>query len=387
MSYVKTVWQDLPDRTTPITAARLNNLESQYDAALADTLSEVVTGAGGSTGPNLILGSEVNRNLSAIASDVATSVILNPGAGAGQNNIIGGNGSATVNTGTPNAVVADTNASVSVVGGYDNVAGSLSSKIISDHSYTEVGGEGHNAIYGGAVNICRSTAAFAGIFAGYQSEVGGRYAFATGYRNKASAQSSAVTGNDNTVTGTGSTADGSFNTVSGQYSAAVGNRNEVGGNYGAAWGQYAKTTNAFQQAFADGRFAATGDAQTSLYVIHKATTNSTATPLGIGGGAIGPIIPINTSVTFSALIVARDAAGTDTGSYKVEGAIRRGASGAPVVVGTPVITTLAEDAGAADWGPTVVAGGSTGGLNILVAGDASRTVRWVMRLTTVEVGV
>lgn len=35
----------------------------------------------------------------------------------------------------------------------------------------------------------------------------------------------------------------------------------------------------------------------------------------------------------------------------------------------------------------VVAGGSTGGLNILVAGDASRTVRWVMRLTTVEVGV
>lgn len=36
MSYVKTVWQDLPDRTTPITAARLNNLETQYDRMAAD---------------------------------------------------------------------------------------------------------------------------------------------------------------------------------------------------------------------------------------------------------------------------------------------------------------------------------------------------------------
>lgn len=36
MSYVKTVWQDLPDRTTPITASRLNNLESQYDVGMAD---------------------------------------------------------------------------------------------------------------------------------------------------------------------------------------------------------------------------------------------------------------------------------------------------------------------------------------------------------------
>lgn len=36
MSYVKTVWQDLPDRTTPITAARLNNAETQYDSAMAE---------------------------------------------------------------------------------------------------------------------------------------------------------------------------------------------------------------------------------------------------------------------------------------------------------------------------------------------------------------
>ena len=36
MSYVKTVWRDLPDRTTPITAARLNNAETQYDSAMAE---------------------------------------------------------------------------------------------------------------------------------------------------------------------------------------------------------------------------------------------------------------------------------------------------------------------------------------------------------------
>lgn len=37
MTYVKTEWFDLPNRTTPITAERLNNLETQYESALADS--------------------------------------------------------------------------------------------------------------------------------------------------------------------------------------------------------------------------------------------------------------------------------------------------------------------------------------------------------------
>lgn len=36
MTYKKQTWRDLPDRTTPISAARLNHLETQYDQALQD---------------------------------------------------------------------------------------------------------------------------------------------------------------------------------------------------------------------------------------------------------------------------------------------------------------------------------------------------------------
>lgn len=36
MTYTKTEWFGLPNRTTPITSQRLNNLESQYDAVAAD---------------------------------------------------------------------------------------------------------------------------------------------------------------------------------------------------------------------------------------------------------------------------------------------------------------------------------------------------------------
>lgn len=41
MNYVKTLWQDLPARTTPITAERLNNLETQYDEAVAVSAQKV----------------------------------------------------------------------------------------------------------------------------------------------------------------------------------------------------------------------------------------------------------------------------------------------------------------------------------------------------------
>ena len=350
------------------------------------TLTEVVTNANGSNGPNITLGSVENRRGASIADDVAGSVIINPGAGAGQNNVAGGDGSATVGTSTPNATTPGTNASISVIAGYDNVAGSLSSKIISDHSFTEVGGDGHNAIVGGANNIARQAAAYAGIFAGYLSEVAGRYAFVTGYRNKGRAQSVSVTGNDNDVSGTGSTADGAYNIVSGAYSAAVGNRNVVLGGYGRADGQYAKTRDAYQQTFAPGKFTNDGDSQTSVYIINRKTPNDALAPLGIGGSAVGPMISPNTTFVFTAIIGARHEDGTDSAGWEIKGMLQRGETGAPTVIGTPTITALGASTGAAAWAIYSVSGGSTGGLQIVVKGDGVRTVRWIARITVVEVG-
>lgn len=69
MNYVKTVWRDLPDRTTPINAARLNNLETQYDKALAQRVDLDVRDFGAFAEASTW---QVNRDAMQAANDAAT---------------------------------------------------------------------------------------------------------------------------------------------------------------------------------------------------------------------------------------------------------------------------------------------------------------------------
>src|SRR5690606_35093108 len=139
------------DSTDTAIKAAFELPESESGAYLSATIAtgvdeSVVVTDKGTVSPNVILGGA--RNGGAIATDVSGGVLLNPG-GTGYNNVIGGNGAATVNTTTPNTTQAGTVANQSLIGGYDNVAGALSSKIISDHSYiAPEATEGHSAIYG-----------------------------------------------------------------------------------------------------------------------------------------------------------------------------------------------------------------------------------------------
>ena len=317
-----------------------------------------------------------------IADDISTSTILGGGS-TGYNNIIGGDGILTVNTITPNAVAVGTVAHVSVVAGYDNVAGSLSSKIISDHSYTEVGGSGHNAIYGGANNVIKSTANFAGIFAGYHCEVSGASGFATGGDQIVSAVSGFASGNHQTVSGTGGKATGSTNIVSGLYAQSHGQGNTASGSFGSADGNYAYSRTVSQQTFASGKFATLGDAQTSVIAMHKITTDATTSTIGVSGSSTSHALLPNQSVAFSVMVVARDTTGTDTSAWKVEGMARRGATGSTVIV-NPIVTVLGQDTGASTW-TLAVTGDSNGGLNIRATGIVGKTIKWVQRMTLTEV--
>ena len=332
-------------------------------------------------GPNTEI---VGHPANSIASDITRSVILGSGTNA-YNNVIGGDG-ANVNTTTPNTTQTGTGAHVSVVGGYDNSAGSLSSKIISDHSKTEVGGSGHNAIYGGANNIIKSTAQFSGIFSGHTTQVSGAYVFAAGYLNNASGQSSTVTGDHNTVSGAGSMADGTTNTVSGAYAASHGSTNTAAGNYSRAYGNYAHTRTVSQTTQSSGRFAALGDAQTSVIDMRRATTDATVSTLGVLGSSTSHQMLFNQTITYQILVVARDAATTDSAGWRIEGVMTRGATGSSIPVGSPVVTSLGASAGAAAWTVALI-GDSLGGVNVRVTGEVSKTIRWVQRMTLVEVMV
>lgn len=332
-------------------------------------------------GPNITLGHSSN----VIAGDISTSVILGGGATA-YNNVIGGDGSATINTITPNTTYPGTGAHVSVIAGYDNVAGQISSKIISDHSYTALTttGAGHNAIYGGTSHMIDGASSYSMVAGGQSNKIiGGFGSFVSGLRNEVRGTGSVAFGYDNVVTANGCVAFGTANTVNNIYARADGSTNTAAGNFSYAAGNYAHARTVSQRTFTGGRIAALGDAQISVLEMHRVTVDATTVTLGVLNSNTSHQLLINQSVAFELLIVARVAGGSDTSAWKITGMARRGASGTPVLVGTSV-TVLGTDAGASVWTVTVTAD-SAGGLNTRITGEAGKTIRWVQRMTLAEV--
>ena len=351
---------------------------------IADSYSlikEVVTNAQ-TDGKNTIFGHATNQ----IADDVSTSVILGGGS-KNYNNIIGGDG-ANVGTTTENTTAAGTGAHVSVVGGYDNSAGSLSSKIISDHSKTEVGGDGHNAIYGGANHVAKSTASFSMVAGGQNNQVGGYGGFVTGIRNVCSGQGSAVFGYDNECETNGGFIAGAANAIKSLFCTCFGSGNtvEASSNFASVFGNHGVARFVGQQVFTAGRIAKSGDAQTSVMEMHKQTSNGTGTALGVLGSSSGYKLQPNQSVAFTALLIGRDSATTDCASFEIKGLATRGESGSSVVVNSTV-NSIGASAGAAAWRISAVNGASDGGVNVYVVGEDNKVINWVMRITLVEVTV
>lgn len=161
----------------------------------------------------------------------------------------------------------------------------------------------------------------------------------------------------------------------------------VGGRYNQALKQYttaigkeakANINGAFTQASA--MFSAIGDAQSSVLVIKAQTTTTTATALTSMGAVLA--VPSDTAWAFRCLIAARATASDLNGAYQVTGLVKNN-GGTVALVGTPTVTTLAEDAGAAAWDVTVAVSGTN--LEIRGTGAASTTINWVGRLELSEV--
>lgn len=162
----------------------------------------------------------------------------------------------------------------------------------------------------------------------------------------------------------------------GQQNHAVGVGSTVPGGQQAATGSYG------QMAYASGKFSTVGDAQTSTYVLRKATTTSTPAETFLDGGAYSERInvPSGSSWTFDILIVGRSTTG-NSGHYQVTGGIEN-VSDTTAIVGSVTKTVLAEDV--AGWDVSVTADDTNDALIITVTGDATN-VRWVATVRTVEV--
>jgi hypothetical protein len=253
-----------------------------------------------------------------------------------------------------------------VVGGGNNQA---------TGSYSFIGGGGN-----------AGTAAQRNVASGDWSVVAG------GSQNTASGGNSSVLGGGN-CSATSSFAvciGGAGNTASGFGSTNLGgNGNVANATYALAGGFSATNRSIPSFSYAAGSASVNGDAQTEIFVLRNTTTDATATAITIGATAPSTtnqvILPNNSAYFFTGEVVSGVTGGGDTKGWTIEGVIKRGAGvGTTALVGTPTVTSLYGDAGAATWTIAVTADTTNGGLRVTFTGQAATTIRTVAQIRTTE---
>ena len=133
-----------------------------------------------------------------------------------------------------------------------------------------------------------------------------------------------------------------------------------------------------------------GAQQLSTLLLGRQTNSATATVLTSNNSAASTtnqvILPNNSAYTFQGTCIAARTAAGDTSSWKFEGAIKRGANAASTVLVAAVTpTVIAQDVGAVTWVLAITADTTNGGIAVTVTGQASTTIRWVVKIETTEV--
>jgi hypothetical protein len=263
-------------------------------------------------------------------------------------------------------------------GGYNNQAGD-NAGTTGDKGFNVVGGGASNVASGGLATISGGTGNIASATYTFVGGGGGNVAsfnYATvggGYSNEVTDGMGTIAGGyDNTIAGIyGSIGGGRENiiTATASFATVPGGRNASASHYG-------------EMAYASGYFSATGDAQTSTYVVRNTTSNNTPTELFLDGSTARITIATNRVLTFDILVVGVNTTNGNSGGYRLAGVIKN-IAGTTSFVGTPNQTILGEDT--ASWDATVVADNTNDALVIQVTGAAGATIRWVATVRTVEV--
>jgi hypothetical protein len=252
------------------------------------------------------------------------------------------------------------------VGGDNNTAGSALAFVgggqvnqVTGQSAAIVGGQNNNA-----TNL-------------YTAIVGGDYGNAQG-------QGSVVVG------GSGCTASGAFAVTAG------GDNNIANGANSFCFGGQVGTTRAITGNIATSASVSpvtpnSGAQQLATLLLGRQTTDATATRLTSNSSSTGStvnqvILPNNSAYYVKGSIIATVTGGGNTKAWSFEGSIKRGASAAATaIVGSVILNTIAQDAGASTWIVAFSADTTNGGLAVTVTGQAATTIRWVCKIETTEV--
>ena len=291
---------------------------------------------------------------------------------------------------------ANSNASLSI--GYASIAGANYSTAI-----------GLNSSQGGSVTSSGTAAMALGgsyasgtdSFAAANADNTGTYgaqganSIAIGLQGKVTTSRGLAIGYGPSVTGagTGGVAIGYLCQATNSYSVALGGTNNnttiASGISSYAFGDGSRAVQQGKYAYSSGNFSAAADTQQGILIVRASTTDATATVATSDGAAASTtnqvILTDNQSMTFNALITARQNTTGDTAAWNVSGCIKRGSgAGTTALVGTAVSLASGADTGAATWTAVCTADTTNGGLKITVTGQAAKTIRWSATVYTNE---
>jgi len=195
-------------------------------------------------------------------------------------------------------------------------------------------------------------------------------------------------GHNNTSSGIDSTAGGFFCSTIGNYSISFGSQNLSAGGSSLAFGTQSVTNTTNQLTLGTSRFSTNGDAQISFIPIKGTTTDATLTLIG------SCYIPASTTYAVTVDMVARTSAGVENGFFsrrfiiKKTGAFDVGIDFVPTGTTTngQLIGTDITSSGIAWVTNPMTFGLSAGSFIISVTGVASTSIRWVAKVSLVEVG-
>ena len=263
--------------------------------------------------------------------------------------------------------------------GRQNTGSAAYSTAIGDNNSVPASGTG-----GVALGINNTASGIHSVAVGYSNNSTGPYAVALGQLNTASGANTFVAGNQNTSSGAYSFAFGLFCTTDGMYSMAVGNNCHTYAWASTALGFFAKSSLYGQFSNANGMFANWGDAQTSQFILRNSTATATPANLFLDGSSSVMTLPTNqTTWGFTATVSAYDQTDNYAGRWKIEGCVVMDNNGNVALVGSPSVTSWvsAGFTGSATCG----ADNTAKALQVQVSGMASKTIRWVAKVSVEQV--
>ena len=268
------------------------------------------------------------------------------------------------------------------------VGGGASNQAIG--SGCTVGGGTGNSTDGSSSTVCggssnEATAALSTVCGGSSNEATAALSTVCGgYYNKASNYGCSVGGgNSNNATGQLSTvAGGAGNTASGEYSSVGGGGLNIASGYGSTvvGGIRGKATRYGEISHAAGNFVNAGDAQHTVLIARRLTTDNTANQvLFLDGSSYTNYkltIPPKTTWTFEIKLSAYNNNDDTVAGWIYRGVIRRNGTDSTVMVGSLIEESWKEEP-MDNTSANVIANDTNDTLEIRVTGLTGKNIRWV----------